>query len=389
MPVSGGADPHARERGVLDLATVIRIDPEFSTEEQDRARAVAAHDPRLKIALESAGYGLTQTLAAAPQLVAHWKDAQTADPYAWAVLTAALDVIRLGARAPLSIDFLRAAAPGYLTSQQQAEAPKKWFKQALTYATRKLYGAVAALSPVGEGMRQVAGYIVADYLIQHASQQRRYERVPASMWDAVLSHIRDPADAARLAYSARNRLLHRYAIPLCRRAADAGDRFAAVQLAELLAKRGDLDELRAWAEADDDEEMLAAGLAALTDAPDGTEELEETDDLDEIGARARARAAVQALELGLRGDLDELRSRADADDGYAAVKLARLLAERGDLAGLRAQVDAGNPHAGAQLAKLLTDRLKKQGRTEEAEQLRRFGLNPDGSIARGVKGRTG
>ena len=95
----------------------------------------------------TAGYGLTQTLAAAPQLVARWQDAQTASPYAWAVLTAALDAARLGARAPLSADFLRAAAPGYCTSQQQAEAPDDWFEQALAYATGKLHGAAAALAP--------------------------------------------------------------------------------------------------------------------------------------------------------------------------------------------------------------------------------------------------
>ena len=242
LPAPGGADPHAREREVLDLAAVVRIGPEFSPAEQDRARAAAARDPRLKIALEAAGYGLTQTLAAAPQLVARWQDAQTASPYAWAVLTAALDAARLGARAPLSADFLRAAAPGYCTSQQQAEAPDNWFEQALAYATGKLHGAAAALSPAGAGMGQIAGYTVADYLIQHASRERRYVRVPASTWDAILSHIRDPADAARLADSARSRLLYRYAIPLYRRAAEAGDRDAACRLADLLAGRGDLDE---------------------------------------------------------------------------------------------------------------------------------------------------
>ena len=139
------------------------------------------------------------------------------------MLTAALDVARLGARAPLSADLLRAAAPGYCTSQQQAEAPDNWFEQALAYATDKLHGAAAALSPAGAGMGQVAGYTAADYLVQHASRERHYARVPASTWDAILSHIRDPADAARLADSARSRLLYRYAIPLYRHAADAGD----------------------------------------------------------------------------------------------------------------------------------------------------------------------
>jgi hypothetical protein len=50
---------------VRHLADVVRIDPEFSPAEQDRARTAAARDPRLRIALGAAGYGLTQTLAAA------------------------------------------------------------------------------------------------------------------------------------------------------------------------------------------------------------------------------------------------------------------------------------------------------------------------------------
>ena len=246
VPAPGGADPRAREREVLDLAAVVRIEPAFSAAEQGRAAAAAARDPRLRIALDTSGYGLTQTLAAAPQLVARWQDAKTADPYGWAVLTAALEAARLGARAPLSSDFLRAAAVGYCTGAQQAEAPDNWFEQALAYATGKLHGAVAALSPASAGiMGQVAGYIAADYLIQHASRERRYARVPASTWDATLSHLRDPADTARLAGSAENRLLYRYAIPLYRHAADAGDENAAWQLAGLLEARGDLDGLRA------------------------------------------------------------------------------------------------------------------------------------------------
>ncbi len=355
VPAPGGADPHAREREVLDLAAIIRIGPEFSPAEQDRARAAATRDPRLKIALESTGYGLPQTLAAAPQLVARWEDAQTADPYAWAVLTAALEAVRLGARAPLSADLLRAAAPGYCTSQQQAEAPENWFEQALAYATGKLHGAAAALSPAAAGMGRVAGYVVADYLIQHASRERRYERVPASTWDAVLSHIRDPADTARLADSARNRLLYCYAIPLYRHAADAGDPDAALRLAGLLAARGDLEQLRARADAGDG--AAASRLAGL---------LVQRGDLDGAAQILRARAGAgdgaAALRLaGLlvqRGNLDGamqiLRARADAGDPDAARELARLLAAHGDLEQLRARADAGDPDAARELARLLT-----------------------------------
>ena len=94
---------------------------------------------------------------------------------------------------------------------------------------------------------------------------------------------------------------------------------------------------------------------------------------------------VRSLHAGLPLDLrfrtkGELRTRADADDYAAAGLLADLLAGRGDLDEamqiLRALADAGRGNAN-RLAALLT----QQGRRDEAERLRQFGLNPDGSIA--------
>jgi TIR domain len=377
VPRPGGADPNKRERQVLDLADVVRIAPSFSEAEQGRAHAVAARDPRLRVALEAAGYGLTQTLAAAPQLVARWQDAQTASPYAWAVLTAALDVARLGARAPLSRDLLRAAAPGYCTSQQQAEAPDDWFEQALAYATGKLHGAAAAFSPAGAGMGQMVGYTAADYLIQHASRERRSARVPASTWDAIVSYLRDPGDAARLADSARSRLLYRYAISLYRHAADVGDGYAARWLADLLAHRGDVDGLRARADAGDgvaarrlamrlaghgDIDGAAQILRGRADVGDGysaqwlADLLAKRGDTDglcalaDVGGRAAARWLADLLAD--RGDVDGLRARADAGDEFAASRLADLLAHRGDVDGLRARADAGDGDAARRLAGL-------------------------------------
>jgi len=59
-----------------------------------------------------------------------------------------------------------------------------------------------------------------------------------------------------------------------------------------------------------------------------------------------------------------------------------VLADRGDLDQaeqlLRARADAGHGDAWR-----LADLLEQRGQGEEAERLRRFGLNPDGSIARG------
>ena len=371
MPTPGGADPHSREREVLDLAVIVRIGAAFSPAEQDRARAAATRDPRLRVALEAAGYGLTQTLAAAPQLVARWEDAQAASPYAWAVLTAALDAARLGARAPLSPEFLLATAQGYCTSQQQAEAPENWFEQAVAYATAKLHGAAAALSPVGTGMGQIAGYTVADYLIQHASRERFHARVPASTWDAALGHVRDPADAARLADSARNRLLYRYAIPLYRHAGGAGDGDAAWNLAVMLDKRGDQygaeQALRISADAGDgravwelfgllaergDLEGVVQVMRARIDAGNG--------DPIELSIDSPAAERLARL-LAEQGDLDRLRALADGRHWEAAKRLAGLLAERGDLDELRAWANAGDGYAAWQLANLLDSRGDRDG----------------------------
>jgi len=111
--------------------------------------------------------------------------------------------------------------------------------------------------------------------------------------------------------------------------------------------------------------------------------LVERGDLDGLRARADAGDLDAAERLADRGDLDGLRDLADAGHGYAADRLAGRLADRGDLDGLRALADAGYDDATVrpQLADLLADLLIKQGRGEEAERLRRFGLNPDGSIA--------
>jgi hypothetical protein len=109
---------------------------------------------------------------------------------------------------------------------------------------------------------------------------------------------------------------------------------------------------------------------------------------DRVGAeqvlRARAEAgdgrAAWSLNglLAERGDLDGLRARAEAGDGNAGGRLAHLLAERGDLDELRTRADSGDWSASQQLA----DLLMRQSGEEEGERLRRFGLNPDGSIAR-------
>ena len=132
-----------------------------------------------------------------------------------------------------------------------------------------------------------------------------------------------------------------------------------VQLDNLLAWRGDVDGLSVRAAADD----WYAGLLVRRDG-------------DSRRAATDAGDGFAGL-LARHGDVDGLRTRADAGDRDAARDLPLLLAQRGDLDGLRARAGAGDGGAAQELAGLLI----WQGRREEAERLRWFGLNPDGSIA--------
>jgi len=336
LPPPNSADPFTREREVLDLADVVQVGDEFRVAEQARARDVGQHDPQIAAALKMEGYGLTQTLAAAPQLVTHWENAKAAEPYAWAMLTAALDAARLGARAPLTTDLLRAAAPGYCTSRQRAQAPADWFENALAYATRMLRGAAAALDPVPAGMGRIAGYTAADYLVQRATRERVSTRIPASTWEALLGATFDHDDTFRLARSADRLLLYSHAIPLYRRLHDDGETGVSERLVQLLADRGDADGLRELAEAGD--EHAAIWLAAVVT------------DRDPHGAVGR---------LVENGDADGLRELAGAGDRYAAERLAFLLAERGELGDvariLERRADDGDRDAAAQLVGLLVE----------------------------------
>jgi hypothetical protein len=275
---------------------------------------------------------VTQYLAGVPDLLDRYEGAG-GDPYGRAILTAAMDATQLGHASPLPAALLQEAAVGYLTDPQRTKDIASWRDSAMEWATEELKGTVRALQPVPGGSGTgIAGYQVADYLIQYATRKRRSVFVPASTWDAILNHVGDPTDAARLAGNASDRKLYHYAIPLYRHAANAGDWPAAQNLVRLLAERGDLDELRARADAGD--RYAAARLADL---------------------------------LAERGDLDELRARADAGDLFAGLRLADLLAERGELDELRARADAGDRNADARLADLLAER----GDLDEAVQIMR------------------
>ncbi|WP_327580661.1 hypothetical protein OHA25_31985 [Nonomuraea sp. NBC_00507] len=386
QPIPGRDDPYAVEREVLGLASVVGLASSFSDAEYERARAAAqCGDRRIALALESTDYGLTQVIAAAPQLIERW---HSADPYALAVLNAAIDITRLGVRSPLGADLLRDAAPGYCNPRQRADAPPNWFEAALAYSSQRLRGAAAALAPIGTSntMGQISGYLVADYLQQYAEGQRRATKVPASTWQSLCEHLTDPGDQVRAAMAARNRLLYRYAEPLLQNAADGGNKHAALLLADLLLRQGRTEEgltlLRAQVDAGDlyaqirlvdwlVEQSGVEELRARADAGDEYAVDRLVDLLVEQGREEELRAWANAGErhvlrrlvdlLVEQGREEELRAWANAGEHYAHRRLVDLLKEQGREEDLHARANAGDWYAAERLAELLVE----QGRVEE------------------------
>jgi len=376
----GVLDQHANDREVLGLAHVIDVPDNFSVAERRGAAAVTS-DPRIGIALENPDAGFTQVLAGGPELVRWWENA--ADPYGKAVITAALDARRVGSTAPLERAFLAAAAPGYLSSAQQAVAPERWLDQALGYATTVLRGATSTLVPVAAGMGRVSGYLVADYLHQHASRARRTVPLPAVVWRALAEH-HDARDRMHLADSAYRRGRPREAELLFRQAAEGGDQWAAYRLAEMLVGRGNFENALALLDAlpaDDDHagDLVARLLSSLG----------HVEDLARLAAHDPSAAAVLVKRLAGQGELDQaldhfrrwagqvrgirdgaaaqtlVASLVNADRIGDATEVARaggviscqflasLLVERNWVADLARWADTGEPTARSAMAKWL------------------------------------
>jgi predicted negative regulator of RcsB-dependent stress response len=373
-PVHGEPDRYDNDRTLLGMARIIDVPDTFTAAERQRAEQLSA-DGRIRAALDTADAGLTQILAAGPELVRRWEQADVADPrqcYGKAVITAALDARRVGAQAPVTADFLAAAAPAYLSSAQQAGAPSDWFEQALGYATTRLHGATACLTPVAAGMGLTAGWLTADYLHQHARQARRTVPLPETVWHALVAHLH-PDDEYAVELAAQRRLQLRHADTITQRRAAAGDAFAAAGLAHRLVEQGRQEqaiELLRGAFPEDTRPAFSHARYAATKLADLLVAAGRHDEaIAALQARVDAGDAGPAIQLAdllvARGRTDDaialLSAHPELDSGYAALRLAELLAEQGGADQLEARVEAGDTfYAQPRLARLLA----MQGRTD-------------------------
>jgi hypothetical protein len=219
--------------GVIDVPDRFTL-PELVRAVQERNRAVIAAIRAAK-AVGTPGM-VAQYLAGVPDLERHYAG-PGADPYGQAVITAAMDMARLGHAGPYPEALLRYAVVGYLDDSLRTANQDVWWDKSLQYEARELRGTVSALAPVPPTQATgVAGYRIADYLEQLGRRDRAALLGPASLWTAFAVCATGSADLARLGHSAYDRGRYRMAATLWKRAVEAGDRHVAPSLLDLMRR---------------------------------------------------------------------------------------------------------------------------------------------------------
>jgi hypothetical protein len=332
-PSSHGPDLLARQRRILELADVIHVDEHLSIVERSVAAALAVQDPRLEQALRSP-LGMTQALAAAPQLLDRWRSAPA--PWIRAVIDAAIDCRRVGVRTPLTGDLLRAAANGYMSHAQRGRAPAAWFVEALEYATEELAGAASVLRPLMDEAGHYLGYELADYLEQVGARARGATAVPAALWEALGGQVAE-SDRLEVSSEAQQRALRLIALNLLLPAAEptASTHWSASWRAIPLLSDAGLEEEAAELR---ERVLKDSPFASVGWVPGESERVLEPVEWASARSRARKTISIWPAQAALaRGDEDDARMLLEplARDGndVAARTLAGLLHRRDDATG--------------------------------------------------------
>ena len=174
------ADALRDGRDVLHLAAIVSVPRLWSESELVRTRACRS-DPRIADAVaHAAQFGPAEYLAAAPQLLASWRDgwAPSTHPRGAALVMAAVDARRAGMRQPLPVSVLASLHQPYLAARGGALLRPEPLQQALRWATTPLHATSSLLVP-GDGDRLLA----FDYLVDAIPR----DPVPPAAISALIS----------------------------------------------------------------------------------------------------------------------------------------------------------------------------------------------------------
>lgn len=172
----GSSPDRQRVRVGRDVMSAVTAEIRLRRMWSDNELAIAKTVPDDRIARGVAGaarHGVAETIAAGPQLLRTWHDAQ--DHRGAAIVAAAVDARLAGYHRPLPEDVLRALHTTYLPA---AERLGQW-EDALAWATRPVSATSSMLEPVA------GGYLAFDYLVDavHATDFM----IPAPTWEVLVA----------------------------------------------------------------------------------------------------------------------------------------------------------------------------------------------------------
>ncbi|MFJ8028717.1 hypothetical protein [Streptomyces sp. NPDC096311] len=206
-----GSEPEQQERtrhihGLLDLACTVNQPQAFDSGALDRFEDQARGDSQwTQAAVQARANGeLCQRLAAAPELLDRYRHADHAPGKA--VVTAAVEARRLGARGPLPLTFLKQAAVGYLSPKECLALDRQtWFDDALAWARAPVKGVVSCLQGVlaQDGIGEAADLVdLSDIIEQQIAPERWGIKPPGTLWQAAQTELADGNDLEALALRA-------------------------------------------------------------------------------------------------------------------------------------------------------------------------------------------
>ncbi|MGW1762024.1 hypothetical protein [Streptomyces mirabilis] len=377
-PSPGGDDPHRNARALLTKVPRIHL-PDSFTADLEAVRAAADADPSLAAVLSLGSSDITQALSAAPDLVRHYEQpAGREGPYGQALISAAMDAHRLGDTTLLHLDFLKAAAPGYMTDAQRADATDDWFDGALRYARTKVKQIAAPLqnAALDWGMGAQPDVVrLADYLQQHGGHTRRWLCPPESFWRAAYEHFHAES-LVRLGTAAHERHRINWAYRLHERAAEIGDQHVLMYLASKARREGyparaEALYQQAAAAGSTDAAFQVAYLLERSDPAEAERLYQQLADEGSAGGML-ALANRRAMSGDRDGATQLYQQAADAGSTVGIVHLAQERMARGDLEGAKRlyelAVEAGDVGALLNLTYLRDDEGDREGAERAAVQ---------------------
>lgn len=365
-------DLNKESREILRLARRINVD--WSEQEWDRAEDLASLDPRLEQAVRHRGNGgLTQLLAAAPELINRWGQADNS--FGKAVVTATAVARICGHPDVVPESVIESVAQHLLSGNKRAVAREDWLPEALSWACEPIFiGAdISLIQPFSELIGQTDGYEVSDIIVNHIETLEFISgpRNDPDVWTRLIQ-MASPEACFPIGLTA-----HRYgyldvALSAAKRAAgEAGMADAMNHLGILLNEWGDTEGARTWytrgAESGSVDAMFGLGIVLAQQG-----EMEGARAWYSRAASAGNSGAMNNLGIHLK-ELGELKEAlmwctrsAEAGDPNAMNNLGILLEEAGDFNGaytwyVRAS-DGGDTNAMNNLGTL----LMKNGRSEES-----------------------